>query len=139
MSPLRHAIVWIDHREADVYRFSGNDESDIQVNAHNSLQPLHHRRGGWQAGGIALESGEFFRRVAGALDGTSQILAIGPGDARLAFKTYMDNLRPHDASEVLTLDMIDHPDDEALLALRREHFHVGASTTSQSNLKVPAL
>jgi len=53
MSPVHHAIVWIDHREAKVYRFSERDEPPVQVNAHNSLQRLHHRHGGWEAGRLA--------------------------------------------------------------------------------------
>jgi stalled ribosome rescue protein Dom34 len=124
MSPLHHAVVWIDHREAKVYRFSECDEPPVQVNAHNSLQRLHHRHGGWEAGGNPPQDGEFFRRVAGTLDQAAQILVTGPGDAKLAFKTYLDQQRPNHASQVLTLDMVDYPGDEALLALGREHLQV---------------
>jgi len=52
MSPLHYAIVWIDHREAKVYRFSECDEPPVQLNAHNSLQRLHHRHGGWRLAAI---------------------------------------------------------------------------------------
>jgi stalled ribosome rescue protein Dom34 len=121
MNPLHHAIVWIDHREAKVYRFSERDEPPVQVNAHNSLQRLHHRHGGWEAGGNPLQDGEFFGRVAGTLDQAGQILVTGPGDAKLAFKTYLDQHRPDSAAQVLTLERADYPGDEALLALGREH------------------
>ena len=121
MNPLHHAVVWIDHREAKVYRFSERDEPAVQVNAHNSLQRLHHRHGGWEAGGNLPQDAEFFGRVAGALDQAGQILVTGPGDSKLAFKTYLDQHHPKNTSQVLTLEMVDYPGDEALLALGRAH------------------
>lgn len=132
MSQLHHAIVWIDHREAKVYRFAGNDESEAHVNSHTSLQRLHHRRGSWEVGGNPPEDSEFFRRVAGALGQTAGVLVTGPGNAKAAFKTYMEHLRPNRASQVFTAETMDRPGDEALLALGREHFHVNTSCAPQS-------
>jgi hypothetical protein len=43
VSNICHAVVWVDHSEAKVFRFSGDEDS--------SLQRLHHRREGWEAGG----------------------------------------------------------------------------------------
>jgi len=122
MSPLHHAIVWIDHREAKVYRIIGNDESQVQVNSHHSLQRLHHRPGGWEAGGGLPEDGEFFGRVAATLDQSGGILVIGPGDARLAFKTYLDHLHPSHAPQVQTVERTAPPGEEELLALGRDYF-----------------
>jgi stalled ribosome rescue protein Dom34 len=139
MTQPHHAIVWIDHREAKVYRFSGYDESPVQVNAHNSLQRLHHRREGWEAGGNLPEDGEFFRRVAGTLDETAQILVIGPGNAKLAFKTYMDHLRPKQAAQVHAAEMIDPPGDEILLTLGRTYFALNSSATPHSEPPQPVL
>ena len=138
MSPVHHAIVWIDHREAMVYRFSERDEPPVQVNAHNSLQRLHHRHGGWEAGGNPLQDGEFFGRVAGTLDQAGQILVTGPGDAKLALKAYLDQHRPNHATQVCTLDRVDYPGDEALLALGREHlqFSVTASDSKSRSSAV---
>ena len=124
MSQLHHAIVWIDHREAKVCRFTGNEESEVQVNSHTSLQRLHHRREGWEAGGTPPEDGEFFRRVAGTLGQTAAVLVTGPGNAKSAFKTYLDNLRPYHASQVVIVETIDQPTHQALLSLGREHFHI---------------
>lgn len=131
MGPLHHAVVWIDHREAKVYRFSECDEPPVQVNAHNSLQRLHHRHGSWEAGGNPLEDREFFGRVAGTLDQAAQILVTGPGDAKLAFKTYLDQQHPNHASQVLTLELVDHPGEAALLALARERLQVQATLAAQ--------
>ena len=137
MSRLHHAIVWIDHREAKVYRFVGNDESQVQVNSHNSLQRLHHRRSGWEAGSGLPEDGEFFGRVAATLDQSAGILVIGPGDARLAFKTYLVHLHPNQAPQVHTVEMIDPPGDEALLALGRDYFPLNPAATPHSEPPQP--
>jgi stalled ribosome rescue protein Dom34 len=122
MSHFHHAIVWINHQEAKVYRFGASDASEVQVHTHTSLQRLHHRQGGWEAGGNPPQDSEFFRRVAGTLDGAADILVMGPGNAKLAFKTYMEHLRPDDASQVSTVETTDYPGDETLLALGRAHF-----------------
>jgi stalled ribosome rescue protein Dom34 len=139
MRQLDHAIVWMDHREAKVYRFSRYDEPPVQVNAHNSLQRLHHRRGGWEAGGNPAEDSEFFRRVAGTLDQTGQILVTGPGDAKLAFKTYLDQLHPKQAPQVHTAEMIDPPSHEILLTLGRAYFPLNPSATPHGDAPQPEL
>ncbi|MGD0504613.1 MAG: hypothetical protein ABSD02_17880 [Steroidobacteraceae bacterium] len=131
MSQLHHALVWIDHQEAKVYRFAGDDESEMNVNSRTSLQRLHHRREGWEAGGNPPENSDFFRRVAGTLGQTAGILVTGPGNAKSAFKVYMDHLRPYHASQVFTVETIDQPSDEALLSLGREHFHVNTRPAMQ--------
>jgi hypothetical protein len=82
---------------------------------------------------------EFFRRVAGTLGQTAGILVTGPGNAKSAFKTYMDHLRPYQPSQVFTVETIDQPSDEALLSLGREHFHVNASPAMQSEQNQPVL
>jgi len=61
------AIVWMDHREATVSRFRGTEEIDLDVHSHTSLQHLHHRRTGWEAGGNTPEDTELYQRIVGAL------------------------------------------------------------------------
>jgi hypothetical protein len=51
----------------------------------------------------------------------------------------MDHLRPNLASQVFTVEAIDHPDEESLLALGREHFHVDVSSASKSESNQPVL
>jgi hypothetical protein len=60
MSDLCHAVVWVDHSAAKVFRFSGDEESEVDIHSHATLQRLHHSRGGWEAGGNPPEHAEFF-------------------------------------------------------------------------------
>jgi stalled ribosome rescue protein Dom34 len=128
MSNIRHAVVWLDHSEAKVFRFSGGEDSEIDIHSHTSLQRLHHRREGWEAGGNPPDDTEFFKRIVGALDHTGGTVITGPGNAKAALKTFIDNHRPTVASRVFAVETLDHPDSDALLALGHRYFQNAAST-----------
>jgi len=51
VSEPHHAVVWLDHSEAKVFRFGADEESEVDMHSHTSLQRLHHGRDGWEAGG----------------------------------------------------------------------------------------
>jgi stalled ribosome rescue protein Dom34 len=127
MDSLNHAIVWIDHSEAKVCRFGGTEDSEVDVHSHTSLQRLHHRQGGWEAGGNPPDDAEFFRRTLATLDHVAGIVVTGPGNARTAFRTYIDAHRPEIASQVFSVETDDRS-DQALLALGRVYFHSNGST-----------
>ncbi len=122
MSNFHHAIVWIDHSEATVSRFRGSDESDVDVHSHTSLQRLHHRRTGWEAGGNIPEDTEFYQRIVAALDGEGSVLLTGPGTAKLAFKAFLDQHRPTVSSRVIETETTAQPVAEELRALGRRYF-----------------
>ena len=122
MSDLCHAVVWVDHSAAKVFRFSGDEESEVDIHSHASLQSLHHRRGGWEAGGNLPEQAEFFQRIAGALDHAGGTVVTGPGNAKVELKTYLDEQRPDVASRVFAVETLDHPAADALFALGRRYF-----------------
>lgn len=128
MSDVNHAVVWIDHSEAKVFRFSGDEESEVDVHSHASLQHLHHRKGGWEAGGNLPEHAEFLQRIAGALDHTGGTVVTGPGNAKVELKAYLDQHSPDVASRVYAVETLDHPSADALFALGRRYFkNTGAS------------
>ncbi len=122
MNGFHHAIVWIDHSGAKVFRFSGEGETEIDMHSHTALQRLHHRSGGWEAGGNTPENTEFYQRILGALDPNGGIVIAGPGYAKVQFKSFLDHFRPRVASRVCALETLDLPDAEALLALGRRYF-----------------
>ncbi len=123
MSDVDHAIVWMDHGNATVCRFGGLDAAEVRFHSHSSLQRLHHRPGGWEAGGNPPQDGEFFRRIVASLDHTAAIVLVGPGNAKSMFKTFIDDHHPDLESHVLAVETADH-DDEALLALGRDYFRI---------------
>ncbi len=122
MSDIHHAVVWLDHTEAKVFRFDGAAESEADIHTHTSLQRLHHRREGWEAGGNLPDDTEFFQRIIGALDHTGNTVITGPGNAKTALKTFIDHHRPELASRVLEAETLDHASPQLLLALGRRYF-----------------
>jgi hypothetical protein len=38
-----HAVVWIDHRQARVFRFNGSDADKLVVDPDNPVRTLHHK------------------------------------------------------------------------------------------------
>ncbi len=124
MSYVDHAIVWMDHSDATVYRFGGVDGSEVKIHTHTSLQRLHHGPGGWEAGGNLPQDDDFFHRIVATLDHTAGIVLTGPGNAKSAFKTFLDDHRADLSSHVLAVETADHG-EQALLTLGRNFFRTG--------------
>jgi hypothetical protein len=101
VSNIYHAVVWLDHTEAKVFRFDGAAESEVDIHTHTSLERLHHRREGWEAGGNPPDDTEF---------------------SKTALKTFIDHHRPELASRVLAAETLDHASPQLLLALGRRYF-----------------
>ncbi len=122
MNGLTHALVWIDHSEAKVFRFTGDEKTEVDVHSHTSLQRLHHRATGWEAGGNPPDDTEFYRRILGTLDPAGAILVTGPGNSKVNFKAFLDHFRPSVAARVCALETLDQPGADSLLALVRRYF-----------------
>jgi stalled ribosome rescue protein Dom34 len=123
-----HAVVWLDHTEAKVFRFNGDENSEIDLHSHTSLQRLHHRGGGLEAGDNPPQDSEFFKRIIGALDHTGGTVITGPGNTKLALKAFLDHHRPDLAAHVFAVETLDHPGTESLLALGHRYFTGSAAT-----------
>ncbi len=123
MGSRYRAVVWVNHAEAKVYRFSGDEESESDIHSHTSLQRLHHRPGGWEAGGNMPDDSEFFGRIHGALELADDIVITGPGNAKYALKAFLDHVRPNVVSHVLISESLTAPPTAGPLhALGREFF-----------------
>jgi stalled ribosome rescue protein Dom34 len=122
MSDINHAIIWLDHREAKVFRCSADLKSRVDIQSHASLQRLHHRRTGWEAGGNPTDDTEFFHRISAALDHAGDTVITGPGSAKLALKTYLDGHRPDLASRVLAVETLEDPTMGALVQQGQRYF-----------------
>ncbi len=117
-----HALVWIDHVEAHVMHISPDDveKSVIQPNSpHHKL----HSKVGTLGDGRAPEDQDYYHRVAQALAGASEILIVGPAQAKLQL---IKHIHAHDAalvSKVVGVETVDHPSDGQLVAYARKYFH----------------
>jgi len=125
VSGFHHAVVWIDHTEAKVFRFSGDEETEVDLHSHVSVQRLHHRSAGSEADGSGPENTEFYDRIVGALDHIGRIVITGPGTAKDALNTFLVHYRPNVAARVLAVETTADPGAHVVLALARRFFKGG--------------
>ena len=116
-----HAIVWLDHREARIIRFSMGASSEIVVHGHSPERRIH-RKAGSIGSGHAADDHHFFDEIAEALSGIQEVLISGPGNAKTAFETYVGDRHVELAGRVVGVETLDHPTDGELLAHARKSF-----------------
>ena len=121
-----HAIVWIDHAEAHVMHISPEDVESSVLRPKTAHKKLHHKRGmdkgGAVGSGRAPEDQHFYHSVVEALSGATEILIVGPANAKL---NLVKHIHSHDAAmsdKVIGVESIDHPTDAQLVAYARKYF-----------------
>jgi stalled ribosome rescue protein Dom34 len=117
----KHAAVWIDHKEANIFAIARDEvEKDIVLAPH----PVHHKhpRGPEGVKAHPEEAKRFFHEVARSLDGSDEILVVGPSTAKLEFIRYV---HAHDHAlepKIVGIETVDHPSDGQLVAYARAYF-----------------
>jgi stalled ribosome rescue protein Dom34 len=120
-----YAIVWIDHREAEVFHLSSTEESKVVINSHSSVQRLHQRSHADGTQHQAIDT-DFFARIVSALNHTGGTLLAGPGEAKHDLERYIRGNRPDLGAHVQGIETVGHPGDEELIAIARDHFRLAA-------------
>jgi len=109
-----HAVVYIDHRIAQVLQFDADHVEASTVKAHT-----HHTA---QHGSAVRTEHEFYGHVADSLGGVQEVLVVGPGTARTAFRAYCAKHRLETARRIVGSETVDHPTQPQLVALARKYF-----------------
>jgi stalled ribosome rescue protein Dom34 len=117
-----HAIVWLDHREARIIEFSMGKSDMFEVRSDSTERRIHHKTNTIGAG-KAADNHPFFDEIAAAVDGTREVLIAGPGNAKTAFRTYVEGHHPDLARRIVGVETLDHPTDRELLAHARSYFN----------------
>lgn len=110
----RHAVVRIDHQNAEVLQFDAEHVQAQKVKAHTHHTAQH-------GSGVRTEH-EFFGQVCDALEGIAEILVAGGHKAQSDFKHYVDKHRPQLAPFVVGYETIDRPTTPQLVAFARQYF-----------------
>ena len=111
---LFHAVVLIDHNQAQVLQFDAEHVQAQKVKAHNHYTKQH--------GSQVRSEHEFFGHVCDALEDVAEVLVTGSKTALADFKHYADKHRPQTAQRVVGYEMVDHPSEHQLIALARQYF-----------------
>ena len=116
-----HALVWIDHKEAHVMHISPDDVEKSVIQPHKPHHKLHSRVG-TLGSGRAPESQDYYHQVAEALAGATEILVVGPAQAKLELIKHIHAHHPAMVDKVVGVETIDHPSDGQLVAYARKYF-----------------
>ena len=117
-----HALVWIDHLEAHVMHISNDDVEASLVKPHSP----HHKvqsKVGTLGNGRAPEDQDYYHRVTVALAGATEILIVGPAQAKLQLVKHIHAHDPALVAKVVGVETVDHPSDGQLVAYARKYFH----------------
>jgi len=116
-----HAIVWIDSKEAHVFRFNADDIDKQRIKAHSPFRKIHHKAGVIGAGHVHLDHA-YFDEIAKDLDGVQEWLLTGPGGAKDEMSSYLGTLKHGLREKLLGVETVDHPTDGQLVDHARRFF-----------------
>jgi stalled ribosome rescue protein Dom34 len=116
-----HAIVWMDSREAHVFRFSLDDVERQCIRSHNPFRRIHHKAGAIGAGHVHLDH-KYFEEIAEALSGVQEWLLTGPGIAKNEMARHIEQRLPDLKRALCGLQTSDHPTDGQLIDQARWAF-----------------
>ena len=109
-----HAVVWTDHRSAQVLHFDAEHVRAQKIRSHDHYTRQH-------ASGVRTEH-EFFGEVCDAVDAVAEVLITGSHTALADFRHYADKHRPHTAARIVGYEVVDHPTEGQLIAAARKYF-----------------
>lgn len=116
-----HAIVWLDHTEAHVIHLDEDTHRAAHVRSPHGKEHLHHRSGTVASGHTATHA-DFLAKIRQAIEGTPEILLVGPAQAKLDLKKYLEKQAPKIAGNVLGVETVDHPSEGQLVQFARKFF-----------------
>ena len=121
MTPHFHAVVWIDHREAKVFRFNAAEAVESEIRAHDRHVHVHHKANTIGSGHATVDR-DLLKKVVGSVSDAGAILVVGPGTAKAELAVYAAQQYPQVSQRILAVEPADHPTDGELVAMARKFF-----------------
>ena len=117
-----HIAIWIDHKEARVFRVEPDGAQRVTVTAPMKTEHHQHPRGEGEPRKHPLDGKRFFSAVCKALQGEEPILLLGPSSAKFEFLRYLQMHHAEIEARVAWVGTVDHPTDAQLVAHARRYF-----------------
>ena len=120
---MKHTLVWIDKEGARVLEIDGETVQHSLVHSPGPHLHRHANERDLRVRDHPDDEHRFFREVARAIEGTGQVLIVGPAKTKLHFFRYVQQ---HDRlldQRIIGLETVDHPTDPQLVAHLRSYFH----------------
>jgi hypothetical protein len=122
-----HAVVWIDHHEAKIFRF----DSEVSEATHHiirdetSLPHLHHKANAIGSGHVPVNH-VYLEKVAADIGDAKAILIVGPSSAKFEFYKHLEQHHQALLKQIAGVETLDHPGDGPLLAHAAQSFRAAA-------------
>jgi stalled ribosome rescue protein Dom34 len=118
----KHVAVWLDHKEARIFHIDPHTIDEATV-----LAPLHNIHDKHPVGPEGPhehpeDATRFLHAVADALDGSEEILVVGPGATKHELVKYVNAHHRALASKLVGVETVDHPSDRQLIAYAKKYF-----------------
>ncbi len=125
-----HAVVSIDHAEATVFEFAGNDVSEHRIKATDRQGNVHHKAGS-VGSGHSHGSKSYLTAVVSALKPSHEILIVGHGTAKDELATFIRDHAPLLAPRIMGVKAMDQPTKGEIVVFARTFFERKDLTTPQ--------
>jgi stalled ribosome rescue protein Dom34 len=112
--PLFHAVVLIDHHQAQVLQFDAEHVQADRIKTHQHYTKQH--------GSVVRSEHEFFGHVCDALDGIAEVLVTGSKTALADFRHYVEKHHVPISTCIVGYETVDQPTQQQLVALARRYF-----------------
>lgn len=121
MSHHYHAVVWIDHHEARIIEIGKEEVDEVHVKPHHPIKHLHTKTGS-RSSWRAPEDASYYKSVAERLQPVSEVLVVGPANAKTEFVKYLHKKDPKTAEKIVGVETVDHPTDGQLVHYAKAYF-----------------
>lgn len=119
----QHAVVWLDHLRAVVIDFAIDQHHVHMVASDTEHRQVHRKSGPARDGGFkATEDRAFFDDIVAAIGDAREILIVGPGQAKTAFRHDLEHRHANIAKLVVGVESADHPSVDELLTYSKKYF-----------------
>jgi len=125
-----HAVVCIDHAEAQVFAFAGSDVTEHRIRPKDRQGNIHHKAGS-VGSGHAHDSKAYLTAVAQALQPSQEILIVGHGTAKDELASFIRDHVPTLAPRIMGVETVDQPTKGEILAVARKFFEAKDRMTPQ--------
>jgi len=112
-----HVAVWIDHKEAKIYRINAESFDVSKV-----VAPHHHVKHKAAEQGTHVDAHGYFHEIASLLKGASSLLIVGPASAKLDFIRHLQRHEHALEEKICGVETVDHPSDAQFVAYVRHYF-----------------
>ncbi len=117
---MANYVVWLDSAHAKIFELHPEEAVEEktlwrkEIRHHTGVEKEHNNH----------KNGEkFFHEVAALLTDANELLLVGPGEAKVHFRTHLESHHhPQVAKKIVGVETVDHPTDGQIIALAKKFF-----------------